>query len=309
MSLINDALKKAQQQRADSPATPPANAVPPPPSSATRGPAPVPPAPANTPSPATLVTRAALPVRVQAQPTPVARPVSAPSFRYQATTPKEPVSTKTLWLCLGAIALVLVSVGITLSLTKSSGKPIAVAKHSPAVPELAPAPSLPPQAEVSLPAPTLSVQPITLPAPKAAPVEATPAPAAIVTFPSTTATQPKSAAVPPAQTVATAPTSAAPSVTATPPAPAPATVALPSIYAPRAPTPVNPALRIQNFIDRLRVTGVRVSNTGTKVILGDRLFKVGDVVDSGLELRLVKVEQGVLTFADSNGKTYIKLYQ
>jgi hypothetical protein len=98
-------------------------------------------------------------------------------------------------------------------------------------------------------------------------------------------------------------------VVATTTSSAPATVALPPIYAPRAPAPVNPSLRIQNFVDRLRVTGIRMSTTGSKVILGDRLFNLGDIVDSGLELRLVKVEEGVLTFADANGRTYIKLFQ
>jgi hypothetical protein len=28
-----------------------------------------------------------------------------------------------------------------------------------------------------------------------------------------------------------------------------------------------------------------------------------------LELRLIKIEQGVLTFTDATGKTYIKLFQ
>ena len=91
------------------------------------------------------------------------------------------------------------------------------------------------------------------------------------------------------------------------PAPA-ATAALPPLYAPRPPSPVNPSARIQNFIDRLRVTGIRLSDKGTKVILGDRLFTIGEVVDNGLELRLIKAEQGVLTFSDANGKTYIKLF-
>jgi hypothetical protein len=84
---------------------------------------------------------------------------------------------------------------------------------------------------------------------------------------------------------------------------------LPPIYAPRAPTPVNPGARIQSFIDRLRVTGIRMSTTGSKVIHNDRLFKAGDIVDPALDLRLLKIEEGVLTFADTNGKTYIKLFQ
>ena len=89
----------------------------------------------------------------------------------------------------------------------------------------------------------------------------------------------------------------------------PATAALPPLYAPRAPTPINPSARVQGFIDRIRVTGIRKSDTESRVILNYRMFKTGDVVDSGLEVKLVKIEDGVLTFADSNGKTYIKLFQ
>jgi hypothetical protein len=101
---------------------------------------------------------------------------------------------------------------------------------------------------------------------------------------------------------------------ATPPAAVPAptptpAAALPPLYAPRPPTTVNPSIRIQNFIDRLRVSGIRMSDRGSKVILNDRLFTAGELVDTGLELKLIKIEQGVLTFADSNGKKYIKLFQ
>ncbi len=84
---------------------------------------------------------------------------------------------------------------------------------------------------------------------------------------------------------------------------------LPPIYAPRAPTPVDNATRIQGFIERLRVTGVRISERGNKVILNDRLFSTGDTVNPGLELKLTKIEPGVITFTDSSGRNYIKLYQ
>jgi hypothetical protein len=43
--------------------------------------------------------------------------------------------------------------------------------------------------------------------------------------------------------------------------------------------------------------------------MNDRLFSAGDIVDSVLELRLVKIEEGVLTFSDSSGKKYLKLFQ
>jgi hypothetical protein len=233
----------------------------------------------------------------------IARAATTPSIRYQAKSPKEPVSPKTLWLCLGAIALVLVSVGVTMSLTKTTpAKPVAVAETAPASSAQKPvatAQDSMPQAEIPLPRPTLSVPTLDRPTvePAPSPVETAPAPAPTVVF--------TPASPGPQKPVASAPSPAVATTTNA----APATVALPPIYAPRAPAPVNPSLRIQNFVDRLRVTGIRMSTTGSKVILGDRLFNLGDVVDSGLELRLVKVEEGVLTFSDANGRTYIKLFQ
>jgi len=292
MSLINDALKKAQQQRADDAAAP------------ARPPAVTPtttPAPVHTPSPATAATRATSPSRLQEQPRPVARPVTTPSIRYQTSSPKDPVSPKTLWLCLGAIALVLVSVGITMTLTKKTAEPVAVAKSLPVQPT--PRPVSPARTVGSTSA--LGVQPVELPAPTIAPVEAAPAP--VVSLPVAAPAQPTPAAPAPVQAVAAdTPAVSLPANAATP---APSASALPPIYAPRAPTPVNPSAHIQNFIDRIRVTGIRRSDTGSRVILNYRMFKTGDTVDSGLEVKLIKIEDGVLTFADSSGKTYIKLFQ
>jgi hypothetical protein len=299
MSLINDALKKAQKQRADDAATaaPPPAAVPPPvvvPST---------PSVPHALSPATAAMRTALPIRSPEQSLPVARPATTSSLRYQASSPKDPLSTKTLWLCLGAIALVLVSVGITMKFMQTPAKPVAVTKTAPApLPDKA---STPVQAGASLPVASPVVQAVAPPAPLIVPVETAPAP--VVVLPAAQPTPPKPASPPPAQTVATdTPAVSLPATTATPVATA---AALPPLYAPRAPAPVNPSIRIQGFIDRIRVTGIRKSDTESRVILNYRMFRVGDMVDSGLEVKLVKIEDGVLTFADSSGKTYIKLFQ
>jgi hypothetical protein len=42
------------------------------------------------------------------------------------------------------------------------------------------------------------------------------------------------------------------------------------------------------------------------VLIGERVYKVNDIVDRTLGLRLIKVSPGVLTFADANGATYAK---
>jgi len=297
MSLINDALKKAQKQRADD--------------ATTAGPPAVPPAP-NVPravSPATAATRPP-PVKLHEQPLPVARPVAASSIKYQATRQKEPVSPKTLWLCLGGIALVLVSVGITMRFMTPAAGPVIVAKSVPFPP--APKPSGPPPSDVAPPAPIPVVPPIAQPAPiVAVPVEVvaapTPTSAPVVTLPAVQSAQPKPTPPPPAPTVVTETTVA--SIPAAAATPAPPASALPPLYAPRAPTPINPSVRIQGFIDRIRVTGIRKSDTESRVILNYRMFRVGDMVDSGLEVKLIKIEDGVLTFADHDGKIYIKLFQ
>jgi hypothetical protein len=149
--------------------------------------------------------------------------------------------------------------------------------------------------------------PIITPVPTVAQTaSAEPATAPIVALP--TVEQPaqlKPVTPPPAQATAKPASAAVPQAVT----PAPASVALPPLYAPRQPAPVNPSIRIQNFIDRLRVSGIRMSDTGSKVILNDRLFLAGETVDPNLELKLVKIEQGVLTFTDNNGKKYIKLFQ
>ncbi len=353
MSLINDALKKAQQQRSDpsakpvfdnTPATPAIDNTPATPElteSTTSTPvtkpspvanvtpksspfkpqgttAPLPrPAPTQTsfkyPSahtnpptwkkdttPATPATPSTPPSRFQTagSASPHSRPSSSPSFKYQdSSTHKEPVSPMTLWLWLGGIALVLVSIGVILSVMNppiNNATPIVATAA-------APKPSAEPPAAVSLPPAAPTPEPITPPAPTPAPAPAEAAPEVVSAAVNATPS-PQPTAAPATVSLPTA----APVATATP-TPAPA-AALPPLYAPRPPTPVNPSARVQNFINRLRVTGIRLSDTGTKVILGDRLFKIGEIVDTNLELRLIKAEQGVLTFSDATGKTYIKVF-
>jgi len=360
MSLINDALKKAQRQRSDpsaipifddtpatpdvdnSPATPELTesttstpvTKPSPVGDLTRksnpvkpqGPAPTP-ARSSTPqtsfkyptahtsppawkkdaTPATPATPGTPSQRYQTggSASPHARPSTAPSFKYQdPSSQKEPVSPMTLWLWLGGIALVLISIGVTLSIMNAPIDPV-----NPTIANVAaPKPVAKRQAAVSPPAP--APQPITSPTPTATPAldEATTPPAVVATpaSPQTAAEIPAIVSLPVATPVATAtPPSATPAPTTAAPAPA---AALPPLYAPRPPAPVNPTARVQNFVNRLRVTGIRLSDKGTKVILGDRLFTIGEIVDTNLELRLIKAEPNVLTFADATGKTYIKIF-
>ncbi|MBI5766806.1 MAG: hypothetical protein HZA93_03375 [Verrucomicrobia bacterium] len=103
---------------------------------------------------------------------------------------------------------------------------------------------------------------------------------------------------------------AAPAVV-TPVAAGPAVAAtLPGAAAPAATTPSatipKEDERIHKFVDNVRVTGVRSSGGESRVLMNDKVYRVNDIVDRTLGLRLTKVEPDCLTFTDSNGLTYTK---
>ncbi|MBK9989982.1 MAG: hypothetical protein IPP19_04385 [Verrucomicrobia bacterium] len=313
MSLINDALKKAQQARADQ-TLPPTEPTPP----VTPLDSPTPDAPRPSPPP---VNRPQLPphppITWRAPNTPsVAKPPS--SIRYESEPPRKKSSLSIFWLSLGTIAVIAISVRLTVMFTRSEAEPTTTTKPAAVAATPTPVAAEPqatakaPKTETPSPATTLAVQlpseqPALIRTPELTPVAtaSTPETAPAITFPNQPATAKPETAAP----VVSMPTAPAATAVAMPPAATAATSSLPPIYAPRAPAAVNPSARIQSFIDRLRVSGIRMSTTGSKVILNDRLFKAGDMVDPTLELRLVKIEQGLLTFSDLNGKQYIKLFQ
>jgi hypothetical protein len=97
------------------------------------------------------------------------------------------------------------------------------------------------------------------------------------------------------------PTTATPSTTPAPvlAAPAPAVVETPA-------PPPKPNERIAAFVEGIRVTGVRSSGSESRVLMNERVFRVNDVVDRTLGVRLIQVGADSLTFADANGVTYVK---
>jgi hypothetical protein len=64
--------------------------------------------------------------------------------------------------------------------------------------------------------------------------------------------------------------------------------------------------RIAAFVDKARVMGIRNSETGSKVLMNDKVYRLNDVVDRKLGLRLVKITPDSLTFVDANNATYVK---
>ena len=63
---------------------------------------------------------------------------------------------------------------------------------------------------------------------------------------------------------------------------------------------------ILSYLDKLRVTGVRAAGTDSKVLMNDRVYRVNDMVDYELGLRLTGVNTVALTFIDDNGIAYTK---
>ncbi len=64
--------------------------------------------------------------------------------------------------------------------------------------------------------------------------------------------------------------------------------------------------QVQAFVDAVRVTGIRSSGADSKVLMNDRVYRVNDIVDRALGVKLVRVESERLIFADADGMTYEK---
>ena len=88
----------------------------------------------------------------------------------------------------------------------------------------------------------------------------------------------------------------------------PVVTAAPVETAPPAVPSRQPELHIQLFVDAIRVMGIRSSGGESKVLMNDRVYRVNDIVDRVLVLKLVKVEPEMLTFTDANGMVYTKSF-
>jgi len=262
MSLINDALKKAQRAR--------------------------------------VTEQASADLAQPGQPTPVAKRARAKS------------ANTTVLLGAGALVLVVISVVATVYLLNRPS-PAPTATIAKTAPEKTPAdPAIPkveppaPEPVASAPAtntPTLpSTQPEPTPTAASIPAAITPAPTTPPPLP-TVANAPAVAAPAPPQAPATAPSSTASS---TAPATSPAATA--PIPAPAAPAaaPAKPDERVAAYVDSIRVSATRAAEG--RVLMNDRVYRINDVVERTLGLRLSKVAIDSLTFTDANGITYVKYF-
>lgn len=67
-----------------------------------------------------------------------------------------------------------------------------------------------------------------------------------------------------------------------------------------------PSNDIINWLSQAKVTGVRLSESGSKVILNGKAYAVGETVHYGLGLKVLVVQEQRILFIDSNGKKYMK---
>jgi hypothetical protein len=209
----------------------------------------------------------------------------------------------------GAIALVVVSAVLTGIFVSGRSEPkAAVPLSQPAAPRAQAAPEVPtaavrvPQISVANPPAARTPVPVAetpraqAPAPTLAPVviappTATPKPPEQVAIRVPESATPAAAAATQAATQAAAPTHA--------PVAAPAATPVPT---------QSLGDRVQAVIDRIQISGVRYAGAESKAIIDGHIYRVNDVLDKVLGIRLSKFDPDHLTFVDSAGATYTKSF-
>jgi hypothetical protein len=98
------------------------------------------------------------------------------------------------------------------------------------------------------------------------------------------------------------------------PTPIPSPPAVVQVAAPPAPAParavaVSPQAHVdtvQAMVDAFHISGVRTAGSGSKALVDGHVYKLNDIVDKTVGLRLVKVDEDHLTFTDRDGNTYVR---
>jgi hypothetical protein len=195
----------------------------------------------------------------------------------------------TLLIAAGAVVLVVISMVLTALWITRQHQTVPVASATPGVSQ--PVISEPVAKEPATKPVVVSLPPLSTPPPITVPVVKPPP-------------------TPEHKSVATVST---PPAEPPPPAPIPNAASAPasaptSVAAPVAEADPRQVERIHQFIEAVRVTGIRASGTDSKVLMNDRVYRVNDIVDRTLGLRLTKVGNDSLTFTDPSGATYIKYF-
>lgn len=211
-------------------------------------------------------------------------------------------------IVIGVVALAAIIAGTVIFLNRKpapppAANPVAVAPtHATAPAAIAPAPV----AVAPVPKPVETTPAVSSPAATPLVVPNFTAPAA--THPSTSIPTSNSAPVsepPKPVTVASAPPPLTPAP-ATASAPVPITVT----PAPAAATPASGPRKLEpraiNYIESIRVAGIRASGSDRKVLMNDRVYRIGDLVEAEMGLKLAGITTNSLTFEDENGGRYTR---
>ena len=67
-----------------------------------------------------------------------------------------------------------------------------------------------------------------------------------------------------------------------------------------------PSQDIIQWLGRSKISGVRLSTSGNKVILNNNAYLVGETVNVGLGLKVLIIQEKRVLFIDPNGKKYLK---
>jgi len=81
--------------------------------------------------------------------------------------------------------------------------------------------------------------------------------------------------------------------------------AAPIKYTPAAPEP-NPA--IIAYVDRLEIQGIKLAGAGSKVLFNNRVFRINSMVNYELNIRVSSIKKSEIVFTDHVGITYTKYF-
>lgn len=279
MSLINDALKKAQNLQTRPPGTTPGF-----PRAAV---------PENPLQPAAPAPTGGLPAPASSLPVAAATPVAA---LRKGKSPHSgliiTITASILVVGLGAIGYVVYALFFMESpsdqLATATPPPAATTTVLPATPAAAPAPDAAAAADAT------SAARVAAPA-EAAP--AVPAPAAAIAPATPDASRVTTAAPAPASAPAATSAAAMAEVSADPAD----EVATEEEFVGEHIN--NPAPHIQQWVEKITVAGIRAGDN-PKALMNDRVYLIGDTVSHDLALKLKAISERLLVFEDADGNTY-----
>lgn len=67
-----------------------------------------------------------------------------------------------------------------------------------------------------------------------------------------------------------------------------------------------PSQDIIKWLEQAKISGIRLSQSGSKVILNNKAYSVGDIVNFKLGLKVLIIQEKRILFIDANGKKYLK---